>query len=143
MASITIVRSFTRQPLEDMPARPAMERQAYWLKVEATAASGLDKAVFVFKRAVPRTSPGTPAAPVDAFECVADPVDLDEFPLNEPDPANGMPYYRKSVVELAFRSFEDLSSTYDLIREDIDGLVEAVATKAQYSDTETEVISHG
>ena len=143
MASITITRSFTRQPLEDSPARPAQERQAYWLKVEAVSAEGLDKGVFVFKRVIPRTAPGIPAAPVDTFECVADPIDLDEFPRDTPDTANGMPYYRLAVAELGFRSFEELESTYDLIREDIDGLVAAVASRSHYPDTETETISHG
>ncbi|MCM8829302.1 MAG: hypothetical protein NC902_08530, partial [Candidatus Omnitrophica bacterium] len=73
--------------------------------------------IFILKRT-------TAAAPSkDEFICIADPVDLAEYPVNAPNLDDNMPYYRVSEIVLLFRSYIELSETKDLIDKDIRKLV--------------------
>ena len=98
--------------------------QSYDLRILATAATGMAKEVFVFQR------PPSNDAADDVFVCVADPCDLEEFPVNVPNIANEMPYYRKAEVILRFRDMTTLEETLNLIKSDLDGLVLALKAAA-------------
>ena len=98
--------------------------QAYDLKAEVTAATDMPKEIFVFQRP-PSNNPED-----DAFVCIADPVDLEEFPVNTPDLLNEMPYYRKATVELKFRDMTTLDETLELIKKDIEALLVALKASA-------------
>jgi len=81
--------------------------------------------VFVLHRGLaPATRAG--AEPEDGFQCVADPVDLEEFPVSAPDLANEMPYYRVSEITIRFRCLQDLEDVRTGIDEDLTGLVRAL-----------------
>ena len=103
--------------------------QSYDLKVEAVSATDMPTEVFVLQRGVaPALRPG--AGPTDVFQCIADPVDLEEFPVDVPDLANEMPYYRVAEVMLRFRSMSELDEVRDGIGEDLQGLVDALKIAA-------------
>ena len=97
----------------------------YDLKLEVLEATDMPEEIFVFQR---RTSPPLEAGqdPTDTFVCIADPVDLQEYPPTAPDLENEMPYFRVKEVLLRFRSMITLEETRDLIDEDIQLLVNSL-----------------
>ena len=72
----------------------------------------------------------------DGFVCVADPVDLLDYPANAPDLDAEMPYFRVSEVELVFRSYDQALETRDDIGYDIAKLVKSLNAQAQYPESE-------
>jgi len=97
--------------------------QSYDLKVVVTNAVGMSDKIFVFQRTVNNPSD---AQEEDRFICIADPVDLEEFPEDSPDIGNDMPYYRLSQVTLRFRDMVTLEETKELIELDIQQLVYSI-----------------
>lgn len=73
------------------------------LKLHVTGADGCSPNVFVYQRAT-IGAPMEDGSPRDEFVCVADELDEDEIPVNEPDMARNVPYYRVDTVELLFRN---------------------------------------
>lgn len=120
--------------------------QAYGLKVTVTQATDMPESIFVMRRDVvnantpmnqePVVPTGNPGIQPDTFICLADPVDLEEFPENIPDPANEMPYYRVKAVEFWFRSPDLLEDTYNLLAADIAKLVKSLQSLASIATTE-------
>ena len=104
----------------------APDLQSYDLRVEITSATDMPTEVFVLHRQVaPPQSIG--AEPTDVFQCVADPVDLEEFPPGSPSVAEDeMPYYRVNDITLRFRSVSELEDVRRGIDEDLKGLVRAL-----------------
>ena len=108
---------------------------SYDLKVEVLAATDMPEEIFIFQRCVePAESVNT--QPTDQFVCLADPVDLQEVPVNVPDPANEMPYYRTKEVLLRFRDMTTLTETKDLIAQDVQLLVDSLKAAATLTATE-------
>lgn len=115
---------------------------AYGLRVVVEEATGMDKEVFVYRKgATPANDSGE--LPTDAFVCIADPVDLEDYPIGEPDLENEMPYYREAEVTIYFRCVEDLDTTRQDIKNDLALLVRSM-TRLQdtenYEKTETETV---
>ena len=96
--------------------------QSYDLKVEVVQATDMPEKVFIFQRGVVPAHT-LDADPADTFVCVADPVDLENVPADNPDIGDEMPYFRLGEVTLRFRNLEDLEEVQLLIDEDISGLV--------------------
>lgn len=94
---------------------------SYDLVVEVKAASDMPMEIFIFQRQV--APPDNPSLITDNFVCIADPVDLEEVPVNSPDIANEMPYYRMKKVVLRFRSMSELADALLLIKQDVARLV--------------------
>ena len=135
-ASITITRS---QPPITAPM------QSYDMTVAATAAAGMSLEVFVFKRmlpALPMPGQNTPARnALDEFIKVADPVDLEELPVDMPDMEHGDPRFRTAIVTFRFRCLVDLEETWVYINEDLQGLVNALNVAEQPGTMEAVTIS--
>lgn len=110
---------------------------SYDLVVEVKAASEMPSQIFIFQRQV--APPDNPGSIIDNFVCIADPVDLEEVPVNSPDLANEMPYYRLSKVTLRFRSMSELADALLLIKQDIARLVNSLI-EASNLGTPEEVI---
>jgi len=91
--------------------------QGYKLTLEVEEAYGVNENIFVFQRR-PNPAGGTP---IDEFSNIASPADLQEYPVDEP--LEGGVFFRKSEVELVFRSLELLESTLADIQNDIAELV--------------------
>ena len=108
---------------------------SYDLKVEVIEATDMPEEIFVFQE---RTSPPLEAGsdPTNTFVCIADPVDLQEFPPTAPNPAEEMPYFRVKEVTLRFRSMLDLQETQGLIDQDIELLVTSLKAAETLTPTE-------
>lgn len=96
---------------------------AFRLRVEAHQAENMDPNVFMYRRdpANPYTSDAT-----DTFFTVASPVDMAEFPPGQPNPGNAVPFFRKSWVELDFRSTEQAMQAWQLILKEVSTLIDAM-----------------
>jgi hypothetical protein len=110
----------------------------YLLKVVAESAVEMPKEIFIFQRNVAPAQTAN-AQPTDQFTCLADPVDLEEIPVDVPDLLNEMPYYRSATVDLLFRDMITLEETKTLIAEDIQILVNSLkaATDVQVMEEVT------
>lgn len=112
--------------------KPEPGLQSFDLVITILSAIGMPEEVFVFQRGVsPAGSMGED--PTDRFVCIADPVDLEEFPVNSPDLMNEIPYYRVNNVTLRYRSMSELNEARDMIAADLAQLV----TSLRVSDTLT------
>lgn len=80
------------------------------LRMAVKSADGCSPHVFVYQRAT-AGAPMEDGSPRDEFVCVADELDEDEIPVNEPDMERGVPYYRTDSVELLFRSGDQMHET--------------------------------
>lgn len=78
--------------------------QGYRMLIEVTAAQGVSPNIFVFLR---QTVNGVQD---DVFQNIASPADLQEYPVNNPNPDTIAvpPFYRLASVDLVFRT-EDLA----------------------------------
>lgn len=132
MASIELRRDVTQN--EDLD-----DRQAYVMVVSVENAIDIDEEIFVFQRSLPTVQANAVSEPTDFFISVADPVDLEDYPINAPELEVQMPYFRVSSVTLKFRSMVALDQTWDYIKEDVAGLVKSINTGLTDPITETVV----
>ena len=105
--------------------KPEAGIQSFDLIVTITSATDMPEEVFIFQRGVAPAA-SVDEAPTDTFVCIADPVDLEEFPVNSPDLLNEIPYYRMSTVTLRYRSMSELEEARDMIAADLDALVKSL-----------------
>jgi len=98
--------------------------RGFRMKVEAVDPVGdMTSYVFVYRRYPP--DPYTQEV-FDEFVTVASFVDLDEYPVGEPDPQSSLPFFRSNVVELDFRSAADAEEAWNIIRTEVCALVDAL-----------------
>lgn len=97
----TLTVKITYTPRTGKPIR------MYRLTLEVTSAEGCSPNVFVYQRAT-CGKPMEDGSPRDEFVCVADELDEDEIPVDEPDLARNVPYYRVKAVELLFRNSDQM-----------------------------------
>lgn len=88
------------------------------LRMKVVAAEECSPNVFVYRRST-QGAPMEDGSPRDEFICVADELDEDEIPVNEPDMARNVPYYRVDSVELLFRNPDLMYETARAIMESI------------------------
>lgn len=100
--------------------RGVRPRRMYSLAIKSVEADGCSPSVFVYHRAA-AGAPMEDGSPRDEFVCVADALDEDEIPVNEPDLARGVPYYRVGAVELLFRNPDMMFETAHSIIKGISG----------------------
>jgi hypothetical protein len=100
--------------------------QSYDLRVMVTAATGMSQSVFVWQRKVASATDVEADTLGDEFISVADPVDLEQYPVGSADLGNNIPYYRTDNVTLRFRSIDELDDVKDRIAIDLTGLVDAL-----------------
>jgi hypothetical protein len=105
--------------------------QSYDLRVEVTAATEMPEEIFVMQVAA-FNSPDR-----DVFVCIADPVDLEEYPTEDTVGEDEVPYYRVNDITLRFRSLTELEETKTLIGQDIQGLVDALKSAENLSEDDT------
>jgi hypothetical protein len=106
---------------------------AYRLRLEVAEASNMDPRVFVYRR-----DPVDPYTndQLDTFFTVASPVDMEEYPPENPDPQKAYPFLRKSFVELDFRATETALDAERIILSELNVLVVAMTRLAQLEQIE-------
>jgi hypothetical protein len=91
--------------------------QSYDLVATAGQALDMSDKIFVFQD-IPDSSP--------VFIGVADPVDLLDYPEDEPDLENQQPFYRLNTVTLRYRSYEEAQDVQQRIDQDVRDLVRSL-----------------
>ena len=110
---------------------------AYGLKITVDESTGIDSNIFVYRAGgSPSLRPSEPKS--DAFICIADPVDMEEYPVYEAELEEEMPYYRSDTVTLYFRNLGDMYITKERIQDDIRTLVKSVSRLQEYPISSTE-----
>jgi hypothetical protein len=110
-------------------------RSGYPLRVVAVNAIDMPEEIFVFQRQVPAsTQPPNPDH--DFFISVADPNGLEEYPVEPPTKVEEQPYYRRSEVELVFRSQAELEDAKSLIDTSVRVLVLALRSRDDMDEME-------
>lgn len=129
--SLTLTREAISTP-------PTDEQHAWVLKVTAVSTTpDLDSEIFVFRSA------GT-ADPYngDSFECIASLSQMEELTLAPVTVGDAqIPFYRSDVLELVFRSPEELEYYWGEIKADAVDLHENFNAAANLTSVETYVIS--
>jgi hypothetical protein len=107
------------------------------MTLEVVNSVDMQEEIFVFQRSLPTAQANTVTEPTDFFISVADPVDLEDYPVNAPELEREMPFFLVKTLVLQFRSLVVLDETWEYIQEDIQGLVRALNTGLTEPQTET------
>lgn len=109
----------------------------YSLRVVVTNSVDMPTEIFIYQRgAAPAPAAGETVR--DTFVAIADPLDLQEIPVDAPDLTEEIPYYRTSEVTLSFRSIIELNETMALIKADIELLVRSLQAMDEFELSEEE-----
>lgn len=95
----------------------------YAMIVEVTNAIDVAEEIFVIQRGVAPAVSGQQPEPTDLFIKVAAPVDLQNYPPSPSELVENIPYYRVKSVELWFNTEEERDDTWELIKDDVEGLL--------------------
>ena len=117
MASIT-VRYYTHEETENHAGYP--------LRVVVENAVDMPEEILVFQRAVESAMDAQENALGDLFIKIADPLDLEELPVDPPEGPTETPNYRQKEVTLYFLTQDQLYETKGLIAGCINDLVRSV-----------------
>jgi len=114
--------------------------QGYRLVLSAVG-TDMPSEVFVCQRRVPSaTDPEYNELP-DKFVSLADPVDLEHYPVDAPDLDNNVPYYRVAEITLVFRTIEELNEVKVMLDADIRDLIHSLTVIE--NDTVGETVNYG
>jgi len=113
---------------EDVPGRTI----AYRVTIEATDARNFGNELFLFERQ-PYCADGTLSR--DVLVAVCKPGDLEYYPTQEPSDT-AKPYFRKSSVDLIFKSVSLLEETLNYIDQDVKLLLDGLEILRTTSPTE-------
>lgn len=91
--------------------------KGYRFRVVAYGASEMDNEIFLYQQ---RPLDPTTGAAADEFTSVCSPADLEEYPVNAPSESL---FFRKSEVDLVFRSIEQADDTWTVLLSEVRTLV--------------------
>jgi hypothetical protein len=132
-ASITLKRTVRKSD-------PALY-QGYAMIVEVTNAVDVAEEIFVIQRKVAPSVSADNDEMTDRFVKVASPVDLQNYPPSPTEFSEDIHFYRVQAVELWFRNEEERDDTWELLQEDVKGLVNFLNNHLDADFTETEEIT--
>jgi len=95
----------------------------YAMIVETSNAQDMPEEVFVIQRGIAPAKSQVQSDPTDLFIKVAAPVDLEEYPPSPTELTEDIPFYRVASVELWFRTEADRDECWELIQDDVAGLL--------------------
>jgi len=95
------------------------------MKVEALDANGMSNAIFRYLRGPLSASTGSYQ---DDFDGICSPSDLEEFYENAPQPGANPAWFRKSYVDLVFRSQATANEAWEMMLSDVKILVKTMDT---------------
>jgi len=94
---------------------------AFRFRVEAFDNYLMPKEIFRYERKA-WPSGGT----VDAFDGVASPVDIEEYPVGEPNAGDVIQYFRTHEIDLVLRTQREADEAWRVLREEVDILIETL-----------------
>ncbi|KKN45016.1 hypothetical protein LCGC14_0687280 [marine sediment metagenome] len=95
--------------------------EGFQLRLEVIEAIGLPPEIFVYQRKPGRLPNGQAR---DEFSNIASPVDLEEYPTEEPSSESS--FFRLKTLDIVFRNIELLRTSFADIRQDICSLIESL-----------------
>ena len=95
------------------------------MKIEANSANNMSNAIFRYIRGSFNSNSGTYQ---EDFDGVCSPSDLEEFPEDAPAGTSNPAWFRKSYVDLVFRSQTTAEEAWDRIVKDVTILVKTLDT---------------
>jgi hypothetical protein len=95
------------------------------MKVEALDANGMSNSIFRYLRGPLSASTGLYQ---DDFDGICSPSDLEEFYENAPEPGANPSWFRKSYVDLVFRSQATANEAWEMMLSDVRILVKTLDT---------------
>ena len=105
------------------PDKPQVE--AARLRLEITAATGVQKELFLWERHT--VFADNTAQNKDRFMCVAKVSDLSVYPVGDPDNSSDIPpFYRLNVLDVPFSSPDDYISTFELTKRSLYSLIKTL-----------------
>jgi hypothetical protein len=96
--------------------------RGFRIRVEVAEAIEVDEHVFIYSR----HHDANTDTDTDTFESVASFPDMSWYPVNDPDPALGLPFFRKNFVELDVRSTSDYENIWTTLVQQVCQLVHAL-----------------
>lgn len=96
---------------------------AYRLRIEVEESVEMDDRVFLYSR--DPLNPHT-GEQLDTFITVCSPVDMADYPPEEPAPAKQYPFFRRNWVELDFRATSQADEAWGLIVREVNNLIFAL-----------------
>jgi hypothetical protein len=96
---------------------------AYRLRVEIEQAVDMDARVFLYRRDPINPHTGEVR---DTFFTVCSPVDMEDYPPEDPDPAKQYPFFRRDWIELDFRATSQADEAYAMIVLELNALIFAL-----------------
>ena len=93
------------------------------LFVQAGMAIGMSDKVFIHQRSAPDTYTGEVC---DEFVTIAGPVDMEEWPENDPDPSLPAAFFRKSTADVIVRSTAEAQILWEHMKKEVCILVDAL-----------------
>lgn len=107
---------------------------AYRVRIDASDAEGVDARVFVHRQDPANAYTGEP---LDTFMAVASPVDMTEYPPEEPDAGNQYPFFRRAWVEMDFRNISVAKAFVDTVVREVNVLLAAFGKLEDLQVTQT------
>ena len=95
------------------------------MKVEALDANGMSNSIFRYLRGPLSASIGSYQ---DDFDGICSPSDLEEFYENTPEPGANPAWFRKSYVDLVFRSQATANEAWEMMLSDVKILIKTLDT---------------
>jgi hypothetical protein len=81
-----------------------------------------------------RSDPSTNVDEEDVFVGVCSPVDLDDYPAGQPDPSSSSGLFRLADLDVLTRNRDKLDRLWELILEDLQGLVTTITNICELED---------
>lgn len=106
--------------------------QAWRMRITVTDYYNIDPNIFMYLR----TGPDAQGNLKDTFECVASPVDIEEYPPGAPEEGQDPAFYRLAEIDLLSRNRALLDETWELIKADRDELVRTMAAICELEENE-------
>lgn len=113
---------------------------AYRIRIEVEQATDMDDRVFLYRRDPINPHTGETR---DTFFTVCSPVDMEDFPPEDPDPAKQYPFFRRNWVELDFRATGPAEEFWQLVQRELNTLIFALNRLEQLKTRESVWVGAG
>lgn len=97
--------------------------KAFRIRIEATDAEDMSDRVFVYQREPVDPYTGNQ---LDLFCSVAGPVDMSEYPPEEPPEDGSTPFFRKNFIEVDVRSTSHADELWEIVKTEVCNLIDAL-----------------
>jgi len=131
MPTLTFADSCDRRLLvsiSEMTRRDYKNLGVFRFRMDVTSAENIDSEIFLYRRFPIDPESGEET---DEFCSICSPVDMEEYPIGEPDVMRDFPFFRKNFVDLMFRATSLAEEAQLVILQQIEVLLDALCRADQ------------